>query len=113
MTKVILPGGKVRYDVTFTSNVPGAWGVDAIGGVWCVINRVTGGVKRIGRVSRPRSQSKINYFDRAIAEADRRNRIDAAVAEAGKRVAALIAEATITGASDALATINADKEKQQ
>lgn len=62
-------------NVTFSGNVPGPWGVDAVGRTWCVINRKTGRTKRIGPVCRPGSAwSKINYFDRAIGEADKRNR---------------------------------------
>jgi hypothetical protein len=53
-----------------TASVPGPWGVDTIGNVWCVIHRERLTAKAIGRVSKGRGT---NYFDRAMEEANRRN----------------------------------------
>lgn len=54
----------------FTANTPGPWGVDTIGDNWCVVHQDTLRAKVIGPVGGRRT----NYFDRAIEEADRRNR---------------------------------------
>ena len=53
----------------------GPWGVDTIGRDWCVINKLTGRSKKVGRVigfTTP-AKSKFNYFDRALEEARKRN----------------------------------------
>lgn len=55
---------------THSPSTPGPWGVDYIGRFWFVIHRNNGRIKRIGPIGSPR----INYFDRAMEEADRRNR---------------------------------------
>lgn len=60
--------------MTFETSVPGPWRVDSIGRTWIIVNTVTGRTKNIGPVSKPRGQSKVNYFDRAVEEAERRNR---------------------------------------
>ena len=46
----------------FECDVPGPWGVDAIGRAWFVIHRGTLRAKRIGRTN----NRGTNYFDRAI-----------------------------------------------
>lgn len=58
----------------------GPWGVDTIGDSWYVIHKLTGRKKRIGRVIGIKSVSsrRPNYFDRALEEAARRNRTEAA-----------------------------------
>ena len=61
---------RAKTPPVFSGNVPGPWGVDTIGNVWCVIHRETLAAKRIGQVG----ASRANYFDSAIEEADRRNR---------------------------------------
>lgn len=53
----------------------GPWGVDTIGDMWAVIHRETGRSKFIGKLSQPGTRRGApNYFDRALAEAHRRNR---------------------------------------
>lgn len=54
----------------FTGTVEGPWGVDAIGKNWCVVHRTTLRAKAVGPVGNKRT----NYFDRALALADERNR---------------------------------------
>ena len=54
----------------FTTSVSGPWGVDSLGRHWYVVHCKTLRAKRIGPVGAKRR----NYFDAAIAEADRRNR---------------------------------------
>lgn len=57
-----------------TTEVPGPWAVDnTLPHQWAIINTITGRRKVIGPVSRPRQNSKVNYFDRAYEEATRRN----------------------------------------
>lgn len=53
----------------------GPWGVDSVGDQWYIVNRTTLQCKRIGRVIgfKPVGRSRPNYFDRAMAEAHRRN----------------------------------------
>ena len=65
---------RAAHPPIFSPTTPGPWGVDTIGGDWCVIHRgrLTG--KRIGPVIGATTKQRANYFDRAIAEADRRNR---------------------------------------
>lgn len=63
MTKARAPGA-------FTGNVEGPWRVDTIGKAWYVIHSLTLRAKHIG----PVGARHANYFDRAIAEADRRNK---------------------------------------
>jgi hypothetical protein len=59
---------------------PGPWAVDnTLSHHWAIINTETGRRKVIGPVRKPRSRSKVNYFDRAYEEASRRN---AAIAKA-------------------------------
>jgi hypothetical protein len=53
----------------FSPTTPGPWGVDSIGKNWYVIHRDTLRCKCIGRIG----AKGINYFDRAIAEANTRN----------------------------------------
>ena len=48
----------------------GPWGVNSIGHAWYVCHTHTGRAKRIGRVG---ARGRINYFDRAVEEAARRN----------------------------------------
>lgn len=65
----------------FSADVPGPWAVDAVGDTWCVIHAETRRTKRIGPVGRlriRRSRNRHNYFDLAIAEANRRNQALAA-----------------------------------
>ena len=47
----------------------GLFGVGHNQSAWFVVNKVTGQAKRIGQVG-----GRINYFDRALEEADRRNK---------------------------------------
>lgn len=47
----------------------GPWGVGGTPSSWYVVHKVTGQAKYIGRVR----GKKINYFDRALKEAERRN----------------------------------------
>ena len=54
----------------FPEGAPGPWGVDTIGSDWAVIHRETMKSKRIGPISKGRG---INYYDRAMTEAARRN----------------------------------------
>ena len=61
---------KAETPPIFSPDIPGPWGVDTIGRVWCVIHRTTLRAKQIGRVG----SRATNYFDRAIAEANERNR---------------------------------------
>lgn len=61
---------KAKAPPAFSANVPGPWGVDSIGSHWYVVHRASLRVKKIGVVGSRRT----NYFDRAIEEADRRNR---------------------------------------
>ena len=49
----------------------GPWGVNDIGHAWYVCHAATGRAKRIGRVG---ARGRINYFDRAMEEATRRNK---------------------------------------
>lgn len=59
-----------RHPPVFTTDPPGAWGVDFIGGYWYVIHRETLRAKKVGRVG-----SKFtNYFDRALQIAAERNK---------------------------------------
>ncbi len=51
-------------------DTPGPFGVDSTSKSWYVVNSRTLRGTRIGRIG----GKGINYFDRAIAEADRRNR---------------------------------------
>lgn len=57
------------------TTTPGPWVVDntSLTRHWAIINTETGRRKVIGPVYRPRSRSKVNYFDRAYEEAERRN----------------------------------------
>lgn len=55
--------------VDIRSQVPGPWGVGSTLTHWYVVNGTTGASKRIGPVAAKRT----NYFDKAMAEADRRN----------------------------------------
>ena len=55
---------------------PGPWWVGSDQTCWYVVNRDTSRSARIGRISKGRG---INYFDRAMTEADRRNRVAIAV----------------------------------
>lgn len=48
----------------------GPWGVNSISNAWYVCHAHTGRAKRIGRVG---ARGRINYFDRAMEEAVRRN----------------------------------------
>ena len=57
----------------FSTEPPGPWGVDTIGGNWCVIHRETLRAKAIGPVG-PGKARRVNYFDRALEEATKRNR---------------------------------------
>lgn len=52
------------------SSPDGPWGVNGIGRTWYVIHRVTLRAKAIGKVGGKR----INYFDRALEEAHKRNK---------------------------------------
>lgn len=57
------------------TNTPGPWVVDnSLTHQWAILNTRTGRRKVIGPVYRPRSRSRVNYFDRAVAEAERRNK---------------------------------------
>ena len=47
----------------------GLFGVGHTQNAWFVVNKITGQAKRIGQVG-----GRINYFDRALEEADRRNK---------------------------------------
>lgn len=58
----------------FEVSVPGPWGVDSIGPHWYVIHRESLRAKKIGVAGSRRT----NYFDRAVVEADRRNRAEGA-----------------------------------
>lgn len=49
----------------------GPWGVNSIGKAWYVCHAHTGRAKHIGRVG---ARGRINYFDRAMEEAARRNK---------------------------------------
>ena len=51
------------------SSIDGPWGVGSTSNAWYVVNKFTGRAKRIGCVG----GKKINYFDRALEEAHRRN----------------------------------------
>jgi hypothetical protein len=54
---------------------PGPWVVDnTLLRLWAILHTKTGRRKVIGPVYQPRSRSKVNYFDRAYEEAERRNR---------------------------------------
>lgn len=55
-------------------NTPGPWGVNTIGGAWAVIHGETGRSKVIGPVVGVSRRRRPNYFDRAMEEADRRNK---------------------------------------
>lgn len=66
---------KATAPPTFSTDPPGPWGVDTIGNTWYVIHSTTLRCKAIGRVG---ARAPYNYFDRAIEEADRRNRQAAA-----------------------------------
>lgn len=61
------------------TNPPGRWGVCTVDTdrTWAIIGSAREGgrlrVKRIGPVYRPGKRNKINYFDRAMEEAKRRN----------------------------------------
>lgn len=56
------------------TKTPGPWVVDnTLPQHWAILNKATGRRKVIGPVSKPRGHSKVNYFDRAYAEAERRN----------------------------------------
>lgn len=56
------------------TSVPGPWQVDnSRVGSWGIINVETGRKKFIGRAGYSR-HSKVNWFDRAMEEAERRNR---------------------------------------
>ncbi len=57
----------------FTPDVAGPWVVDSVGRTWIIRNLNTARQKIVGPVSHPRSRSKINYFDRALALANQRN----------------------------------------
>jgi hypothetical protein len=54
---------------------PGDWAVENTPTLkhWGIYNKRTGRRKKIGPVYQPRSRSKVNYFDRAMEEATRRN----------------------------------------
>lgn len=55
---------------------PGPWVVDnTLPHHWAILNTKTGRRKVIGPVGKPRSRSKVNYFDRAMEEAERRNKL--------------------------------------
>ncbi len=57
------------------TRTPGPWVVDnTLAHHWAILNTKTGRRKVIGPVRQPRSRSKVNYFDRAYEEAERRNR---------------------------------------
>ena len=52
----------------------GIWKPEAVGDQWYIVNATTGGRVRIGRVGGPRGLGRgINYRDRAVEEANRRN----------------------------------------
>lgn len=52
----------------------GIWKPDTVGDYWYVINMTTGEKVKIGRIGGPRGNMKgINYYDRAVQEANRRN----------------------------------------
>ena len=54
----------------------GPWGVNSIGHAWYVCHAHTGRAKHIGRakrIGRVGARGRINYFDRAMEEAARRN----------------------------------------
>jgi len=58
------------------TTVPGPWVVDnSLPRHWAIINRETGRRRVIGPVLRPQGyrRSLVNYFDRAVREAERRN----------------------------------------
>lgn len=55
---------------TMTTSVPGPWAVDTYGLDWYVVHKDTRQCTRIGPVGSKRT----NYYDRAIAEAAKRNR---------------------------------------
>jgi hypothetical protein len=57
----------------FTPDIPGPWAVDSTNSAWYVVHTVTLIGTRIGRIGQGKS-GKINYFDRAMAEASARNR---------------------------------------
>lgn len=60
-------------------DTPGPWAVDnTLPHQWGIINTKTGRRKVIGLVHQPRSRSKVNYFDKAVEEANRRNRQESA-----------------------------------
>lgn len=52
------------------ANIAGDWVVDSIGDMWIIKNKVNGKTKRIGKVR----TSGTNNFDRAMAEANARNK---------------------------------------
>lgn len=55
-------------------DTPGPWGVNTIGASWAVIHAKTGRSKVIGPVVGVSRRRRPNYFDRAMEEADRRNK---------------------------------------
>lgn len=66
------------------TDTPGPWVVDnTLSHHWAILNKATGRRKIIGPVYQPRRRPNINYYDRAYAEAQRRN---AAIARATRKV---------------------------
>lgn len=60
-------------EAAFQTDPPGIWGVDSTAGHWHIRNQQTGRTKIIGPVTPARTKQRVNYFDRAMAEATRRN----------------------------------------
>lgn len=57
-----------------TPRIEGDWVIDnTLPHHWAILNTKTGRRKVIGPVRRARSNSRVNYFDRADEEASRRN----------------------------------------
>lgn len=57
----------------FTTDTPGPWAVTSDDTHWLTINRANGRTTRIGPVHKPGGSRK-NYYDKAIATAERKNR---------------------------------------
>lgn len=54
----------------FSTNPPGPWGVDCTSSMWCIVH----GKRLTGKVIGPVGSKRKNYFDIAMAEAERRNK---------------------------------------